>query len=233
MKKMRQMALKLLVLCLVLTGMAVTTVSAAAKKPQLVKQTVLITANGYQTVQMQNAAGKVQWKSLNTNLIRITKTTGKYSQNAQLKAADRTGTCTVTATVSGKTYPCKVILTKRGSVSAYTGKSDKITLEKLYVTPEDIKVLVRRRNGSKKELSYGVNYRVEKLVNGKWKKMTPHPNAAVPDIAVILPAKTSQTQEYTITDFYKRSDFTKGKYRLYVEAAYRGKPMSYVNFNIK
>lgn len=87
-----------------------------------------------------------------------------------------------------------------------------LTMEQTgYPIGQTTKIPYTITNASETQLSYGMDYQLEKVVEGEWRHI-PKKSYAVPEIQRSLPAKTTHTEYIYLDDF--DYEFTAGDYRI-------------------
>lgn len=206
-----------------------TMVKAQAKEGVSARKLTLY-PNMTKELKIQDPTEEVKWRSSNGKIVTIAGTKGAENRTAVLRTKKKTGTCTVTAKVGDKTYKYKVTVKKDTKVS-------RATLVSVKKKDKEINVKVRFSNRTNDEMGYGYPYTVERLENGRWKKMKPANNIAFIMPMIMIPKRGSTTETYTIASngkytLYATEDFTKGVYRLVTSSDYKKKAYRCVIFNI-
>ena len=146
-----------------------------------------------------------------------------------VKTGTKEGTCVVKAKTEKKTYIWKIKVKK-------DKKNSKATLVKVKQTDTELDVTIKLSNRSKKWKEYGQDYSIERIENGCWKKIKLKDDVyeyEVEDVAYSIPVKGSVKETYQLTTCYNREDFTKGIYRITVDADFDKKSYSKVIFEVK
>lgn len=208
---------------------SLSTLKAQAKEGISVRKLILY-PNMTKELKIQDPTEEVKWRSSNGKIVTIAGTKGAENRTAVLRTKKKTGTCTVTAKVGNKTYKYKVTVKKDTKVS-------RATLVSVKKTDKEINVKVRFSNRTNDEMGYGYSFTVERLENGRWKKMKPANNIAFILPMIMIPEKGSTTETYTIASngkytLYATEDFTKGVYRLVTSSDYKKKAYRCVIFTI-
>ena len=194
-------------------------------KVSISNKKVTMYPNMTKNIKINNVSSKVKWKSSNKKIAKVLGTSGVNGNVATIMSGKKVGTCTIKATVKGKTYKCKVTVKKDGKIS-------RVTLKKVIQTKKKISVTVKVINKSNKEMIYGESFSVEKYTNGKWKKVEYKKDTAFIAIAYVLLPKSSNEKTYSLDTVHNMSDFSKGTYRIRVEA-FGKKAFNYAIFNLK
>ena len=103
-KKIKYIGFLIMILCIMMS-----TPVMAAKKPRLNKTKINLFIGSSQTLTVRNAKVKVRWRSSNSAIASV-------NSRGKVKAR-RTGTCIITANVSGKKLRCKVAVKSALEVS--------------------------------------------------------------------------------------------------------------------
>ncbi|MBD5089919.1 MAG: hypothetical protein HDT30_14115 [Clostridiales bacterium] len=200
-------------------------VYAANYKTDITKKSLIMYTNMSKVIKITNPSSKVKWTTSNKKIVSLLGTRGDNDSILTFKTGKKTGTCKIKATVGEKVFTCNVTVKKDTKIS-------RATLVKAVKTKNAVKVKVALSNKTRKTVEFGEAFWVERFEDGKWKKLKMKEDVAFMSIAYVIPAKRSAKKTYTLTYCYDLEDFTKGVYRIHVEANYKEK-YNYVIFNIK
>ena len=114
-RTIQKLSIFLTVFCLLFSA-----VPAQAASPAISKKAVTITVGKSTTLKMNNAKGKITWKSSNPKVAAVSKS-GKVT-------GKKAGTAKITANVGKKNYTCKVTVKKAIKVSKIQLNKTKLTL---------------------------------------------------------------------------------------------------------
>lgn len=227
------------ILCVTFTD--TTSIAKAKAKAKLSDTRLTMWTNDSSCISLERAASKVTWKSSNSKIVRIEKTSGKYSQDVSLETGNKTGSCTIKAKMKGKTYCCKITVKKGTIIKKYSGRKSKNVLERVVQTPNSLIVRYRMCAAiydKKKDspASYGESIRLEKYTDGKWNEVPMAVGVVFPCEACalfVIPPQTSVSRAVHLEDYYDISKLEKGSYRLNVNVFYPDCKNPYVKFKLK
>lgn len=194
-------------------------------KTNITKNSLIMYTNMSKVIKITNPSSKVKWTTSNKKIVSLLGTRGDNDSILTIKTGKKTGACKIKATVGEKVFTCNVIVKKDTKIS-------RATLVKTIKTKNTVKVKVALSNKTRKTMEVGDFFWVEKFKDGKWIKMEIKEDVAFMCILQVIPAKRSVKTTYTLTSCYDFEDFTKGVYRIHVEANYKNK-YNYVIFSIK
>lgn len=168
-------------------------------------------------LKVKKAPKKVAWKTSNKKIAIIKKVTGKKKQNVVIQAK-KEGKCTITAKVGAKKLKCEVIV-KTPSSSVPEEQSQVVTKGAVgvYVTSatatgKSISVTVNFYNGSQKEAGFGLDFSIDKWVNGQWVRVESAKDILIPSIACIIKPQGEGAQTFKMEE--AKENFATGKYRI-------------------
>lgn len=200
---------------------------AANEKAYISKENITIYTNMTKDIKIINSATKVKWSSSNKKLVSILEKRGKNDGIVTIKTGNKTGKCTIKATIGKKVYRCKVTIKNDNKIS-------RAKLLDVVKKSETVTIKIAIVNKTNKAMKYAPDYWIEKFENGKWKKMKVDYDAeAIPvDLEYILPNSNGVTT-YRISDDYKISKLKKGIYRIHISADFDKDIYNYVIFTLK
>jgi hypothetical protein len=213
-----------------------TAIQSQAKVAKGISKTSLVMSpNMSQKLTIKNAAKKVKWSTSDRKVVSILGYGESKKSVAIIKSGNKPGSCTIKAKVGKKTYSCTIKVNKDNNLS-------RAKLGSIKQTAKKIQLSVVLHNKSDVDLEYGERYWFEKLVNGKWKKVSINNKAdyaiGFEDKAWILPAKSIVKKNFTINNkikdsLYLKSNFKKGTYRIHLDTNFKKEAFKYVIFTIK
>lgn len=202
------------------------TVHAAEKTAVISREELIMYPEMIKQLNLSDVSSKVKWTTSNEKIVSVLGTRGEKEQLAILKSGTKAGTCTITAEVGKERYKYKVTVKNDAKVS-------RAKLVKIQKNKRKIVLKVKFINRTNHELYFGNPYRVDKFVNGKWEKIAPGDDVSFNAEVYNIPAKSSVSKKYTIATGETVSDFTKGTYRLQVNANFGKKEYQYVYFKLE
>ena len=124
-------------------------------------------------LKVKKAPKKVTWKTSNKKIATIKKVTGKKKQNVVIQAK-KEGKCTITAKVGKKKLKCEVIVKAPSSqvpdeqAKVVTKGAVGVYVTSATATGKSISVTVNFYNGSQQDAMFGLDFSIDKWVNGHW-----------------------------------------------------------------
>lgn len=152
--------------------------------------------------------GKAVWTTSNPKVVSV-KPEGKNNRTGIFSTGNRTGTCTVKATVKNKVYKYKVTVKKGKIIKDYKGTVSKAVFDSM---TKNYTVNVRFCNASKSVKWYGYIFSLQRYENGKWKTVPMKQECLFPSLALKVPAKKSVTYSYPLASYYAKKELRKGTY---------------------
>lgn len=190
--------------------------SAAPKEIALNKKSICMKKGQKYTLKLKGVKKKkIKWSSNNKKIASV--------RNGVVKAK-KTGRCMITAKYQSKKYKCTIYVKKAKTNNSNTNisrpkqtpeptqtvgsihmsvKSDEVDNKKLLIT------IYNERNT---EAVTGMDFSLEKLENGEWKKLDFKENTAFLALAMIVPANGNATQNISLENYF--DNLTKGNYRI-------------------
>lgn len=220
-RKLRLIPVMMFILLAVLT----VPVNAASKKVVKTEKVEMETNEEIWTE--LTVKGKVVWTSSNPKIVSV-KPHRKYKQTGVFITGNKTGTCTVKATVKNKVYKYKVTVKKGRIIKNYKGTVSKAVFDKI---TKNHTVMVRFCNASKSEKWYGYPFSLQRYEKGKWKTVPMKDEIAFVSVALVVPPKKSVTYSYPLESYYSLQELRKGTYRIETDYVVKAKNR-YVTFKI-
>lgn len=188
---------------------------------------VIMYTNDSKTFKVPKSSKKVKWTISRKGNVSILGTSGNKKNTITIKSGAKTGVCVLKAKVGTKKYLWRVMIKKDNKIS-------RATLVHVNKSDENIDVTIKFTNRSKVDREYGKAYFVEKFQDGKWKKMKMKTDYEYEfeSIAKKIPSRDSVTEVYRLGICYNISDFSKGIYRIYVDANFAKVSYRYVLFKV-
>jgi hypothetical protein len=221
----------ILSIAIVLSVMMISSTSFAEDYDVNKTLNVTLYTNDGCSLDIPESLADAKWVVTNKKLVKVTKD-GKDSTGLSLKTNNRTGKCTIKASVQGETiYKIKLTVKKGRIFKKYNGKKVKAVLDSF--SSKTWVVSVKLCNGSDKNQSYGSPFKLQKYTDGKWKTVPMKEPLAFDASMRTLPAHKSMIKKYYLSEVYDTSKLTAGKYRLYVNYLGEKNSNSYVKFIVK
>lgn len=224
------------ILCAIITDN--TSFAKSKEKSKLSDTSLTMWTNQSIDINMEHATSNVTWKSSNSKIVKIEKTSGQYNQEVSLETGNKSGNCTIKAKMKNKTYSCRVTVRKGNIIKKYSGQKSKTVLEKVIQKKHSIVVRYKmcaaaHKNCKCSPAEYGHSVQLEKYTDGKWSEVPMKVCVLFPCDLVIIPPETSISKAIHLEDYYDISKLTKGSYRLNVNVFYPHVKNPYVKFKLK
>lgn len=187
-------------------------------------KSIQIYTNMSKIIKIKKPSSKVKWTTSNKKIASIIGIRGENNDTVIINTGKKAGKCKISAAVGEKVYSCTINVESDKKIS-------RAKFAKLTQTKKQIKIKLILNNKSNSVLKYGDAFSVEKLKNGRWSKMNMNKNTAFSAIGYGIQPHKSAEKEYDLSNYYKRSAFTKGTYRIRIDSNYKS-IYNYVIFSI-
>lgn len=195
-------------------------------KENKITKSINLDTNSYKVFKVNNPDAKVKWTVSKKEYINIVEIQGENNSYIVVKSGNKEGTCVLKAKAAKKTYLWKIKVKK-------DKKNSKATLVKVKKTDAELNVTIKMSNRTKERKEYGCSFYVEKMENGRWKKLKMQEDCDFILIAKSIPIKGSVKETYKLGNCYNSEDLKKGIYRISLDVDFDKKSYCKVLFSVK